>query len=231
MPARAPRTAAWKSIAILVAVFAAAALLWETPVVWPLRVLVVFFHEASHGLAALATGGAIDSLRILPDESGLATTRGGSAFAVYSAGYLGSLAFGAIALVVAARTRLDRAAAAVLGALLVALTLLYVPLANPFGFAFGLIAGAALLATARWLPAAVSDAALRVIGVTSCGYAVIDIYSDVIARPGLRSDAALLADATGVPALAWGAIWLAIAVAGGGAALWLAARGERGPGG
>jgi len=217
----------WKAIAVLVAVFVAVALLWETPVVWPLRVLVVFFHEASHGLAALATGGSIDSLRIMPDESGLATTRGGSMLVVYSAGYLGSLAFGAILLLVAARTRVDRIAAAALGALLAGLTIFFVPLSNPFGFAFGLVAAAALVAMARWLPEAVSDVALKVIGVTSCGYAVLDIYSDVIARPELKSDAAMLGEATGVPTAVWGVLWIAIAVVGAGTALYLAARGRQ----
>jgi hypothetical protein len=218
----------WRTIAVLVGAFVVVALLWSTPVVWPLRVLVVFFHEASHGLAAVATGGAIDSLRIMPDESGLATTRGGSTFVVYSAGYLGSLAFGAVILVVAARTRRDRIAAAVLGALLAVLTILFVPFANPFGFAFGLIAAAALIAIARWLPAAASDVALKVIGVTSCGYAVLDIYEDVIARPALRSDAAMLGAATGVPTVVWGALWIALAIGGAGFALWLAARGDGG---
>jgi hypothetical protein len=217
-----------KTIAVLVGIFVVVALLWDTPVVWPLRVLVVFFHEASHGLAALATGGSIDSLRIMPDESGLATTRGGSAFVVYSAGYLGSLVVGAILLLVAARTRLDRIAAAALGALIAALTILFVPLSNPFGFAFGLVAAAVLLAIAKWMPEAASDVALKVIGITSCGYAVLDIYSDVIARPGLRSDAAMLGEATGVPTVVWGVLWIAIAVAGAGAALRLAARGDGG---
>ena len=218
----------WKTIALLVGIFVVVALLWDTVVVWPLRVLVVFFHEASHGLAAIATGGSIDSLRIMPDESGLATTRGGSAFVVYSAGYLGSLVFGAIVLLVAARTRLDRIAAAALGALLALLTILFVPFGNPFGFAFGLVAAALLLAIAKWLPEAVSDVALKVIGVTSCGYAVLDIYSDVIARPELKSDAAMLGDATGVPTMVWGVLWIAIAVVGAGAALWFAARGGSG---
>ena len=215
----------WKTIAVLVGIFVVVALLWDTVVVWPLRVLVVFFHEASHGLAAMATGGSIDSLRIMPDESGLATTRGGSAFVVYSAGYLGSLVFGAILLLLAARTRVDRIVAAVLGALLALLTILFVPFSNPFGFAFGLVAAAALIAIAKWLPEAASDVALKVIGVTSCGYAVLDIYSDVIARPELRSDAAMLGEATGIPTVVWGVLWIALATAGAGAALYFAARG------
>jgi len=222
---RIPRRLDWKTIAILAGIFVVVALLWDTPVVWPLRVLVVFFHEASHGIAAVATGGSIDNLRIMPDESGLATTRGGSTFVVYSAGYLGSIVFGAILLVVAARTRADRIAAAVLGALLAALTILFVPFSNPFGFAFGLVAAAALIAIAKWLPEAVSDVTLKVIGVTSCGYAILDIYSDVIARPELKSDAAMLGDATGVPTMVWGGLWIAIAVVGAGAALVFAARG------
>ena len=36
-------------------------LLWDSFVVYPFRIFVVFLHEISHGLAAIATGGSIVS--------------------------------------------------------------------------------------------------------------------------------------------------------------------------
>ncbi|MCB1350965.1 MAG: M50 family metallopeptidase, partial [Maritimibacter sp.] len=80
----------WQMLALAVALFA----LWQTPVALPLKLLVVLFHELSHGLAAVLTGGAIESLTVTPDQGGLAVTRGGSRFAVLTAGYLGSLLIG-----------------------------------------------------------------------------------------------------------------------------------------
>ena len=40
----------------LIGIFIVIACLWNTGVVDPLKIFVVFMHEVSHGLAALATG-------------------------------------------------------------------------------------------------------------------------------------------------------------------------------
>ena len=44
-------------------------------------------------------------------------------------------------------------------------------------------------------------------------YAVADIASDTIFRHVSASDAAVLARATGVPAIAWGTFWVLVSVA------------------
>ena len=33
--------------------------LWDTPLIYPLKIFVVLLHEISHGIVALATGGSI----------------------------------------------------------------------------------------------------------------------------------------------------------------------------
>src|SRR5438067_1285924 len=88
-------------IALAVAVYAA----WSTPFVFPLKVFVVFLHELSHGLAAIAAGGSIERIELSANEGGLCATRGGWGFVVTSAGYLGSLLFGAALLVAGGRMR------------------------------------------------------------------------------------------------------------------------------
>ena len=50
----------WQIFAILAVVFA----LWATPVVLPLKLLVVFFHELSHALVAILTGGRVESFSV-----------------------------------------------------------------------------------------------------------------------------------------------------------------------
>ncbi len=183
---------------------------WDSVFVWPLRLFVVFLHEVSHGLAAVATGGAIVRIELSPAEGGLCVTRGGSRFVVLSAGYLGSLAWGVVILLLGARGRRDRQAVAALGLMTLAVTLVYVR--SLFGFAYGLGAGAALLAVAWRLPAAVSDAVLVVVGTVSCLYAVWDVASDVLLRDIPGSDAHALAALTGVPAIVWGLFWMALAL-------------------
>jgi len=188
-------------------------LLWNTPVVWPLKILVVFFHELSHGLAAIATGGSVVRIEVVAAEGGVCLTRGGNAFLTLTAGYLGSLAWGAAALVVAARTRRDRELLLGLGAVIVVAALLWVRPLLSFGFGFHLVAGAALVACAAWLPEIACDWLLRVFGLASCLYVVPDIYSDTIARSGQISDARLLAGLTGIPTVVWGALWILLALA------------------
>ena len=197
---------------------------WSTVAVWPLRLFVVLLHEVSHGLAAVLTGGRIVSIELSPREGGLCTTAGGWPFVISSAGYLGSALFGAFFLLLGmrGRPRAHRVATGVLGAALLLLTLVWVR--SAFGFVYGLAAGVLLLGVARWLPEGASSFVLRLLGVTSLLYAPWDITSDLILRSVPASDAATLARMTGIPALAWGILWLA-------ASVWIAWRAVRGIGG
>lgn len=191
--------------------FAALWLLWNTLIVTPLKLFVVFLHEISHGLAAIATGGRIERILITADQGGVCVCGGGDAFLTLSAGYLGSLLWG-VALVLLA-SRLERRSGwftAAIGIGLGVVSLLYVR--NGFGLAFGLAASAALIAAARYLSPGGNARILWVLGLTSCLYAVLDIKSDIIDRPELQSDAAMLADMTGVPALVWGILWIGAAL-------------------
>jgi hypothetical protein len=199
--------AAW-----LVAISTIVWLLWDTPVILPLKILVVFFHELSHGIMAMLTGGEIVRIEVVAQEGGLCVTRGGNRFLTLSAGYVGSLIWGGLLLVLASRSRLDRTVSATVGMLLMLATLIWVRPLVSFGFLFGLSAGGALLAIGYFLSHAVNDFLLKVIGLTSCLYALLDIKSDIIDRPYLKSDAAMLAEEFGLPTIFWGLLWAAIAV-------------------
>lgn len=184
-------------------------LLWDTVLLYPLQLLVVLFHEVGHGLAAVATGGEIREIAVTADRAGWCDCPGGDAFVTLSAGYLGSLAFGAALLWAAtARAVHGRWVLALLGVLLVGSTVAWVR--RPLAVVLGLGAGVALAGAAARLGRRGRAAVLGVLGTTSCLYAVLDIKSDVLDRPGLPSDAAALADLTGVPAVVWGVLWIAV---------------------
>lgn len=201
----------WKVLGSLVGIVVVVAFLWDTRVVYPLKILVVFFHEMSHGLAALLTGGSIERIEVVAQEGGLCVTRGGSRFLILSFGYLGSLIWGGTILLLASRTRLDRGVSLVLGGILLLTSLIWVRPFAGFGFLFGVGSSAALIAIGLFLPEEVNDYLLRIVGLTSCLYAVLDIKSDILDRPGVRSDAVMLAEATHIPSLVWGILWIAIA--------------------
>ena len=191
--------------------FAALWFLWETPVVYPLKIFVVMLHEISHGIASIATGGNIEKIVLDPYQGGACYCGGGNAFLTLSAGYLGSLLWG-VGLLAATNSRRIPTPALVfgVGTLVVVLTALYVR--NGFGLAFGLAFGATLMIAGRKLGPAASRVLMTALGLTSCLYAILDIKSDVLDRPHLESDAAMLAEMTGVPTMTWGVIWIGVAV-------------------
>jgi len=203
-----------RQLPVLLAILGALMLLWETPIVAPLRLIVVFFHELSHALAALATGGSIVGIQLAADGSGLCTTRGGSRFLILSAGYLGSLLWGGIILVLAARSRRDSVLVALAGTLLVLVTVLFIRPFQGFGFISSFACGAVLMASARWLPPGFNDLLLKVIGLTSCFYVVLDLKDIVFWRVGPESDAHRLGELTGIPTTLWALLWMALAIVG-----------------
>jgi hypothetical protein len=202
--------AAPRRLLLPLGIAALALLLWDSLVAFPFRIFVVFLHEISHGLAAVVTGGAIESIDLRFDEGGVCRTRGGWPFLILNAGYLGSLIWGATFLVLGERRTRSRTAIAVIGAFTLVVTLLYVR--TLFGFAYGLAAGFALLGVAARLRPAVSEILLAAIGATSALYAVWDIASDVLFRHSNESDAAALAQLTGIPAIVWGVVWIGLSL-------------------
>jgi hypothetical protein len=197
----------WQLVVIAILIYA----LWSTPVIYPLRIMIVFLHEVSHGLAAVLTGGSIDRLVISPDESGLAYVSGGSRFVVLTAGYLGSLLFGVLFFVVALRTHLDRWTVALIGACMLLVAALYIR--DGFPLIFCTLGGVAMLLTAWFLPVPVNDLMLRIIGLSSLLYVPNNIISDTISRSHLRSDARMLAEEYGGATMLWGGIWLVVSLA------------------
>lgn len=190
--------------------FVALWFLWDTPVTYPLKIFVVMLHEISHGIASLATGGTIEKIVLDPYQGGACHCGGGNAFVTLSAGYLGSLFWGVVLLAATGVRRIpNQVLVFLVGALVFLLTALYVR--NGFGLFFGLAFGATLMAAGRKLPSGASRVLMTTLGLTSCLYAILDIKSDVLDRPELRSDAAMLAELTGVPTMTWGVIWIAVA--------------------
>ncbi len=197
----------WQLILVTALVFA----LWSTPVVLPLKILVVFLHELSHGLAAVLTGGTIVDISLSARQGGHAVTRGGNVFVILSAGYVGSLLIGVALLVAALRTDADRIVMGVFGGIMLAVTAFFIR--DLFAVIFCGVTGAAMVAVARYLDRTVSDMLLRIIGLTSMIYVPYDIFDDTIARSGLRSDAYMLAERFGGTTEFWGGLWLVLSFA------------------
>lgn len=199
---------------IIAALFVAVWVLWDTPVVYPIKIFVVCLHELAHALAALLTGGQVLSIQIFPDEGGLTTTRGGWPFVIASAGYLGSMLLGGTLLYLSSRRQLAQRLMLVLAVLIVLSTLLF--FRNFFAVLYGLLAAAAMFFSARRLSANVNFYIVRFIAIASCLYVLLDIRSDLFAASpggqGIVNDAVTLSRLTGLPAIIWAVLWMAAAL-------------------
>lgn len=186
---------------------------------WPVKIVVVIFHELGHAVAAWLTGGAVVEIGLSPQQGGHTLTQGGNRLLILNAGYLGSLVAGTLLLFGSRRPRVARGVAALLSVALLATALLFVRPLLDFGFAFTLLAAAAFAALARWAPVDLTRWAIRAIGTFSVLYALFDVRDDVFRGSG-GSDAHMLAELTLIPAPVWGAAW----IVGGLALVWVLRR-------
>jgi hypothetical protein len=188
--------------------------------VYPLKIFVVLLHEISHAIASVATGGGIEKITLDPRQGGACYCFGGNAFITLSAGYLGSLLWGG-AMFSAARS--DKVKTSwvngFIGAMVVASTVFFVR--GGFGMIFGIAFGLTMIFVSKQMGSAVNRGLLLTLGLTSALYAILDIKSDVLDRPNIRSDAAMLSEITGVSTTIWGLIWISIAIA---VSVWLMRR-------
>lgn len=201
----------WQRFALLLVLFAIALTFWESRWLFPVKALVVFFHELGHGMAAVLTGGQIVKIELSPLLGGVCYHVGGIRTITLPAGYLGSLAWGAFLLVASARTRLDRGISFLLGLFLITMTVIYVR--SVFGIAMGILWGGFLMALGRRGSEQVNDAVLQFLGLCSMLYAVVDIKDDLIDRSIADSDASRFAELFGGSSAFWGFVWAAISIA------------------
>ncbi|MBZ4417129.1 M50 family metallopeptidase [Myxococcus sp. RHSTA-1-4] len=202
-------------LALLVLMLGVGWYFWDSPVFWPLKLLVVMMHESGHALATLLVGGSVDKIHLAANESGSCLSRVPPGFlpqvAVYSGGYLGSAVAGAGLLLATFRFQFRRW---VLGAACVWLGVMGVLYAGD-GFTLLFCLGTALVMGlgAKYLPGGAVDVLNLFIAAFTALYAVFDLRDDLWnSAVRSRSDAALLAELTWVPAFAWAVLWTLLAV-------------------
>jgi len=216
-------------------------LVWFIPYVeilgYPFKIFVTFIHEGGHALAALLTGNSVHSLSVAMDASGLTyTTKGGvlSQMFVSSAGYLSSMGFGALLLFLI-RKRVK--AKFILGAcavLILGLTIVFGFLnpvfsfdswsGIPFTLLAGLIISAGLILIAKFSSKQIATYFVSFLAVQCVLNALLDLkdvfFLSTPFAPTVPTDAVNMAQTTGLPAILWAALWIALALG----ILWFAMR-------
>ena len=207
--------------------------LWFIPfaeiLTYPFRLFVTFIHEGGHAIAALLTGNSVESLSIATNASGETyTSQGGTISQIFvaSAGYLGSMAYGALLLVLIRRSFAARAVLIGSAVVVLALTLIY-GLFKPImsgialsGIPFTLLAGTllsiGLILVARLARSKVATFFVSFLAVQCILNALLDLKTVFFLSspfaPSVPTDALNMANATGIPAMFWAVSWVAIAV-------------------
>ena len=189
---------------------------WDSPVLLPVKLLVVMMHESGHAIASLIVGGEVQHITLRADQSGECFSRLPVGvfrqIIVFSAGYLGSAVAGAVLLLATFRFRLRRW---VLGAACVWLVVMGVLYArDPFTLLFCLGTAGVLGVAAKFLPAEAVDVVNLFLASFTALYALFD-FRDDLWNSAVRghSDAGLLAQQTWVPAIIWAGLWSLIGFA------------------
>jgi hypothetical protein len=191
-------------------IFAAVLFLWSYPPLIPLRALIVFIHEVFHGFAAILSGGSMVAIELGDNFTGRAFTEGGSQELILVSGYIGNILFGAILLVIAFLTRLDRLLSIALGAGMILISVFFI--STPASMIFGIIIGVAFGLVGLILPTVVNEFMLKIIGMTSMLYPLIDVKEDLLFRAVPGSDAYIMGETFGIAPLFWIILWVVISV-------------------
>ena len=214
--------------------------LWFIPfaeiLTYPFRIFVTFIHEGGHAIAALLTGNSVNALSVATNASGETyTTQGGfiSQVLIASAGYVGSMIFGAMLLLLIRKAVAARIVLLTSAALIFTLTLIFgliKPLTSgmlsgiPFTFLAGTLLAVGLFLVARFASAKAATFFVSFLAVQCILNALIDLKTVFFLSspfaPAVPTDALNMAHATGIPALFWAVIWIMLSLG----ILWFAMR-------
>ena len=215
--------------------------LWFIPyaefLTYPFRIFVTFIHEGGHALAALLTGNSVASLSVATNASGETYTTQGGIFSqvfISSAGYLGSMVFGALLLVLIRKTVAARIVLLGCAIFIFGLTMIYGLIKPVFwmtawsGIPFTLLAGTiisvGLVLIARFASAKVATFFVSFLAAQCVLNALYDLKTVFFLSspfaPSVPTDAMNMAQATHMPAIFWTVIWIAMALG----ILWFAMR-------
>jgi hypothetical protein len=217
-------------------------LLWFIPyaeiLTYPFRIFVTFIHEGGHAIAALVTGHSVASLSVAMNASGEThtTAPGGLLAAVFisSAGYLGSMIFGALLLVLIRKAIAARIVLLGSAVLIFGLTIIFgliTPIFSfeswwgiPFTLVSGTLITVGLVLMAKFASARAAMFFVSFLAVQCVLNAIFDLktlfWLSTPFAPSAHTDATNMAAATGIPAIVWVMIWGAVAMG----VLWFAMR-------
>jgi len=183
---------------------------WNSFIVYPIKLFVVLTHEMSHGIAAIITGGKLQSILITNSLGGESRTIGGINFIIASAGYLGSLLFGATLFIAGNKEKFRQVFSIFISVLLILFAANY--LEGYLGKISSVIFASILIIIPIYFSQTINSIVFKLLGLISMFYVAIDIKEDILTNVYRPSDAQFIAAITSISATVWGFLWLIISL-------------------
>ncbi len=200
-----------QSLELVILIFAVlfAIIIWNTPVIYPVKFFVIILHEISHGIAAVFTGEAVSTIKITSLLGGETLTTKGHAFLIAFAGYLGSVIFGSLIFYSTYNKKYFPWINASIGLIIFLFTVNVFE--GLFAVLFGLIFSVILMIIPFMFNNSITGYVFKFFGVTSMLYIIVDIFNDLLRNDIAQTDAQLLAEITSIPGVVWGAFYFLLA--------------------
>jgi hypothetical protein len=195
-------------LGIIIAIALFSILIWDTVIIYPVKLFVVLIHEFSHGIAAFLSGGKIVSIEVNSNIGGRITTEGGLPLFIAMSGYMGSLLLGAVLFLSAYHKSYSVWIPTIIAALLIWICANYIR--NTGGIIIALSFAAMFITAPRILSGKTNSYLLKSLGIISSIYILIDLKDDIFSSRFAESDAYILESLSGIPSSVWGFVWIII---------------------
>jgi hypothetical protein len=187
-----------------------ALLLSAFPIIhYPFGWFETFFHELSHGLVALISGGKLHRIELNFDGSGLCTTAGGAELLILFAGYAGSAIWGSLVYLSVSKNKAYHAKAisVFLSALILLVAILWAR--DLITFVILGVIGSLFVFAYRYGSGQTTQLIIEFLAI----YIVLDAIRSPLHLLDGRSigDGSELAQITRIPEIFWVAIWFLLA--------------------
>lgn len=183
---------------------------FDSLILFPIKLFIIFFHEISHVIAGIVSGGRINFLTFDLNLSGKTSIDGGSSLFIASSGYLGSLIIGSLIFISAFSNRLKKWYFNIL-ALITFITSTNL-VKGDLQIFLGIIVSILLFLIPRYVPEKFANPFLQYLGLISCMYITTDIKEDLLTQTIRETDTQILEFLTGISANLWGLLWFVISI-------------------
>ena len=172
----------------------------------PFKWFESYFHELSHGIATLMTGGIVSHIQLFPNGAGLCYSQGGNAVMIAFSGYFGAAIWGYLIFLLATWRDGIRITLSILALTILVSVILWAR--DLLTIAILLCLSGLILLPLKLKNSRPLNSLLRILGLMI----ILNAMASPMVLFGLagQGDAVALAQMTWIPAWCWVVIWLAV---------------------